>query len=134
MQPHGEEMIARRLAWLITGTGMGPRRQRFGILLPQRWRPEESAAILHEPAGEEDVKEKESGTEKEANPSIVDQIAFDQRKRDWSCLQAAVGKLTHWRAAMKRSASAGILRIFVCSCCGKRRPHKHGGRLQVLPW
>ena len=32
-------------------TGMGPR-QRFGILLPQRWRTEESAAILHEPVGE----------------------------------------------------------------------------------
>ena len=37
MQPHSEEMIARRLAWLIAGTGMGPRRQLFGILLPQRW-------------------------------------------------------------------------------------------------
>ena len=81
----------------------------------------------------EDVKEKESGTEKVANSSIVDQIALD-KETDWSCLQAAVGKLTHWGAAMKRSVSAGILRSFVCSCGGAHRPHKHGGGLQVLQW
>ena len=132
MQPHGEEMIARRLAWLIqawirAGSASAPSSRKDG----EQRRVLRFCVNLLET---EDVKEKESGTEKVANSSIVDQIAFDQRKRDWSCLHAAVGKLTLWRAAMKRSASAGILRIFVCSCGGAHRPHKHGGRRQVLPW
>ena len=128
MQPHGEEMVASRLAWLIQAWA------RAGSASASSSRKDGVLRLCMNLLEREDVKEKESGTEKVANPSIVDQIAFDQIKRDRNCLHAAVGKLTHWRSAMTRSASAGILRIFVCSCGGAHRPHKHGGRRQVLPW
>ena len=91
MQPHGEEMIASRLAWLIQAWA------RAGSASASSSRKDgEQRRVLRfcmNLLEREDVKEKESGTEKVANPSIVDQVAFDQKKTGLELPACRCGKV-----------------------------------------
>ena len=47
------------------------------------------------------------------DPIVVGQNAIQQGHRDWTCLQAAVWRLRHWRASVGWSIPAELLKILV---------------------
>ena len=53
--------------------------------------------------------------------------------RDWTCLQAAVWKLRHWRASVAWSIPAELLKILVCSNGGAQQQHQHGSHHMSSP-
>ena len=129
----GEAREAHRLSRLLAGRGMGARRGNLARIPAVRQCSEERTKTLEQPTDQGGcnglriiVSSAVESMKERSDSMVADQSAMLQGHRDWTCLQAPVWKLRHWRVTVAWSIPAELLKLPVFPNGGEQKPHKHG--------